>query len=311
MYQKTKVIEIFQDPDKDDFIKRLEIASLISENLGEKGTSSVVVGGSAVEFYTWATYATQDIDFVVTDPIHVKECMEELGFENNGAVWSFPETDLIIEFPTGPLDGRFDKIQSIVTSVGSLDIIGIEDIIIDRSARKQYWGDADEWAKYMVMAHHDVLDWEYLKKRAKEASCLETIMHLKKIYKKNLGDISIDNPKRKQVVESSAYQEYIDEIKSFEKDSSGKIASDKELYMTYAKTFIQNEEKWAVEIDEQIIQTMLKDNIDIYKIQRSLMHSPAFIELKDSQKMVKGKELWEKLKHIPNIKKVIDQQYEL
>lgn len=310
MYPKEKVTEILQNPNKDDFVKRLEVASLISQNLAEMGTTSVVVGGSAVEFYTWATYATQDIDFIVTDPTHVKECMEQLGFKNNGAVWSFPETDLIVEFPAGPLDGRFDKIQPVKTSVGTLDIIGIEDIIIDRSARKQYWGDADEWAKYMVMAHHDVLDWDYLKERAKDASCLETIMHLKKIYKKNIGDISADNPKRKQAVKSASYQEYISEIKSFKKGPSSKLSSDRELYMAYAKPFIPKDEEWVSGIDEQIIQAMLKDNIDIYKVKRSLMHSPAFIKLDKSQKMVKGKELWKKAQKNPEIEKMLQQVIE-
>ena len=34
----------------------------------------------------------------------------------------------------------------------------------------------------MIMAHYDILDWNYLKQRATETGCLETIVQLQTLF---------------------------------------------------------------------------------------------------------------------------------
>lgn len=194
--------------------------------------------------------------------------MENLGFKNTGGVWSFPDSDIIIEFPKGPLDGVYEKTTKVNVENGTLLIIGIEDIIIDRSARKQYWGDADEWAKYMIMAHHADLDWDYLKQRAQEASCLETLLELKKRYKKGLGDISEQNPKRRILNESVEYQEYIDKIRLAPIIKIENKTSPEERFIAYAKKIITKGKDWTAQDDLLIIKSMAKDRVNQYKIKK-------------------------------------------
>lgn len=187
MCNRAKISEILKNYDNSKALSRLNVAAVICDELKKYSNELVIVGGSAVEFYSAASYMTRDIDFIPRNITGIKDTMLELGFKNDGnAIWYHPDAEIIVEFPKGPLDGSYDKLCVVATPYGEVSIIGIEDIIVDRACAVQYWRDSSEWTKYLLIAHFETIDFEYLDKRAIETGCEETLKNLIQDVKKDL-----------------------------------------------------------------------------------------------------------------------------
>lgn len=172
--ERIKAATMIADPLK----RHLAIAAVIAEELKKRGTETAVVGGSAVEFYTAGNYMTRDIDFVATRSDDIKEVMTSLGFKNDGGSWFLPgAAGVIVEFPSGPLDGSWDKTQPVeLPEYGNIQMIGIEDIIIDRACAAKNWNDnSDTWINSMLYIQEKDIDWEYLYKKADYEQVREVI----------------------------------------------------------------------------------------------------------------------------------------
>lgn len=77
---------------EDMFERALKLAGLVTSIFGEKGFPLVVVGGSAVEFYTEGKYMSGDIDFCrrslrAIPPRLAVDVMKQLGGESFGRNW--------------------------------------------------------------------------------------------------------------------------------------------------------------------------------------------------------------------------------
>jgi len=152
--------------------ERIAVAAAISEEANKIGNYLVVAGGSAVEFYTAASYMTKDLDFVAKDGYRLAEIMRKLGFSiTAGYSWVHPDTSVIVEFPTASendvLEGDYDKVMEVETEYGVANIIGIEDAIIDRLCGRKFWGDSNDTPEQMIYGHYDEIDFVYLRKQAK------------------------------------------------------------------------------------------------------------------------------------------------
>ena len=174
--------ELKQAAQEQEPLKRqLKVALIISDELEKCGSVCVMVGGSAVEFYTLANYLTRDIDLVANRPDDIKRVMTALGFTNDHGTWYLPEyPQVVVEFPPGPLDGQWDRVEVIQEGDKKVRIISVEDILIDRASAVKYWNDPDEWVKYMMVGHYERIDWNYLTSRAKEMNCDEIITRSKR-----------------------------------------------------------------------------------------------------------------------------------
>lgn len=124
-----------------------ELAALVAEHLSHKGIDVVVVGGLAVEIYTENLYLTKDIDMVDRSdqpPKAMRAAMAELGFEKRGRVYSHPTTDIVVEFPAGPLsvgNEIITEITCIEGPSGKIPIILAKDLVKDRLAAFFHWKD--------------------------------------------------------------------------------------------------------------------------------------------------------------------------
>ena len=155
--------QYFNDP----VTERIAIASLICSLAKKFSNELVVVGGSAVEFYTAASYMTKDIDFVAKDNYNISKLMGSLGFSmSNGYTWFHPDTSVVVEFPKAPLLGDVDRVTEVVTPYGVAKIIGIEDIILDRLKGRVFWQDDNELPETMLLAHYAEIDFNSLLERS-------------------------------------------------------------------------------------------------------------------------------------------------
>src|SRR5258708_29579361 len=77
----------------DPTVKHLKLASLCSALFFERGIQLVVVGGSAIEFYTEGAYTSGDVDLCVMDakePLTVRlrqQIMGQLGAQGGPRSW--------------------------------------------------------------------------------------------------------------------------------------------------------------------------------------------------------------------------------
>jgi hypothetical protein len=153
---------------------KFRILAEISEKLsGNK--KPILVGGSAVEFYTRGTCKSIDIDLLGDRETLVKL----LGFSKTGRHWFYTK-DIGIEIVGSSAEGR--RVNEVLHEGKLIRIISIEDLIVDRLNACKHWKSQYdcEQAQVLAGAYLDNLDMDYLKSRMKEED-LE--MELLKIFK--------------------------------------------------------------------------------------------------------------------------------
>jgi predicted nucleotidyltransferase len=150
---------------------QIRTAAVIASALERLGHSVVVVGGSAVSFYTGGAYLSRDVDLVTTaSAAQLRELLTGLGFERRNGAWVHADTDVIVDFPAPPLAGDPQRTIHINTVNGPVAVIGLEDLLVDRLSAVVHWKDTEarEWCIAMLALHHD-LDMDYLYRRAESS----------------------------------------------------------------------------------------------------------------------------------------------
>jgi hypothetical protein len=100
---------------------------------------------------------SKDLDFIEEGPVPrrvVREAMKSLGFEENNRFFVHAETELFVEFPTGPLtvgDERVERVSECRTTTGRLRLLTPTDCVKDRLAAYFHWNDrfraSREWER--------------------------------------------------------------------------------------------------------------------------------------------------------------------
>lgn len=157
-------------------VERLVVASLICSLARKFSNELVVVGGAAVEFYSAASYMTKDIDFIAKDDYNISKLMISLGFQiSEGYSWFYPNTSLVVEFPKPPLVGNVSKVIKVSTPYGYANIIGIEDIILDRLKGRVFWQDNNELPETLLLSHYQKIDFQYLREQAQKELVIDAL----------------------------------------------------------------------------------------------------------------------------------------
>lgn len=151
----------------------MKAMGLISSALSTVGIEPVVVGGQALEVYTFGNYATSDIDVVLSDRELAGEILEKVGFARKAVGcrhWFHEPLDLPIEIPDSILLGSMDKLTELDVEGYKVKVIGIEDLILDRLRAGVFWNSPSDmtWAKYLIKSYFDDLDFKYLEDTAKK-----------------------------------------------------------------------------------------------------------------------------------------------
>ncbi len=154
----------------DPIDRRLWVLAVITESLKETGVKPVLVGGAAVEFYTAGGYMTLDVD-VVCDSCVLDGPMAELGFTKEGRHWIREDLSIAIESPSTSLPNvEREHVLEVRLDDMSVFILGIEDLIIDRLNAYVHWKSKEDgrWAAHLIAENRDEIDWDYLRRRARE-----------------------------------------------------------------------------------------------------------------------------------------------
>jgi len=163
--------------------RRLFFAAIISEFLQKNhGVDLVVVGGNAVEFYTLGSYSTEDIDVVVSNFGIVEDLLRDLGFEKINRIWYREDLDISVDLTGSQLAGNPKRVSRVSIKGKTVQVIGLEDIIVDRLNAFIHWKSKQDgfWAQEMIAIHQEDIDWEYLEDRCKKEQVASALEKLKK-----------------------------------------------------------------------------------------------------------------------------------
>lgn len=179
---------------KDDMIEELEkiasiqnlvdkkayFMSLLTREAEKKNIRPIVVGGSAVDFYTEGIFPSYDIDLVGSRKIIGEILENNFDFKRSGRHWINEQIGIYVEIPGDHLAGNLDKVTTIKVNDLKLYVIGIEDLIIDRMAACSEWkSDTDcKQAQYLLKYYHSRIDFNYLNTKAKDEGLLKILEKL-------------------------------------------------------------------------------------------------------------------------------------
>ena len=153
--------------------KLLIFGAWLSKKVREKGAKPpIVVGGSAVEIYSFGHYTSGDVDLVGTREA-VKDVLLSSGyFREEGRLFVSDELELFVEVPDDSPAGSYEKVRVIkVPEIeGEVYVIGIEDLIVDRLCACVFRKSRDDcaWAEYLIRKYRNEIDLSYLRERAEE-----------------------------------------------------------------------------------------------------------------------------------------------
>ena len=217
-----------------------------------------------MEFYTAASYMTKDIDFIAKDDFQIAKIMTSLGFSiGEGYTWFHPDTSVVVEFPKPPLLGDISRVTEVKTEYGVAEIIGVEDIILDRLKGREFWQDNNELPKMMIYSHYDSIDFVYLRKQAEYelvSDVLEKAIADVEEYKAGRSPYLRDNFYSDKVIEAKIvdaleYDVPLDKIiKRLSKDAQVKGISVDERRV-YLEAIIKS----SKEIQELLLESSLCD----------------------------------------------------
>lgn len=152
----------------DPTIRQLELASLVSAIFRERGIELVVVGGSAIEFYTDGQYASGDLDMCLISPTRLgirtrQELMGRLGAKGGPRSWQVAGQYVDI---LGELETLSQKpLEILEAPYGLVRLIGPEDLLVERvlisiyPQRNETAGDCARKLAAVAIAGQVEMDW--------------------------------------------------------------------------------------------------------------------------------------------------------
>ena len=164
----------------DPTLKHLKLASLVSAEFRERGIELVVVGGSAIEFYTEGAYVSGDLDLCLISPSRLdlrtrQELMGKFGALGGPRSWQVAGqyVDLLGEVETQSR-APFGELNA---PYGLVRLISPEDLLVERVLISVYphrYEPADHCARKLIagaLSGHVELDWQEARRLAERPEC--------------------------------------------------------------------------------------------------------------------------------------------
>lgn len=169
------LVEILNESDPN--IKAIRLSALVSELFRSLGFDPIVVGGSAIEFYTDGAYMSGDIDICFRgiknpSPRDKADVMDGiLGGTGSVRTWKLGNTFVDI---LGQVEAFADEhFQSIETPDGSIVLQPPEDLLVERVFEARGWSqpssEGEDCARKLMRAVLDQsvpFDWDEAKRIA-------------------------------------------------------------------------------------------------------------------------------------------------
>jgi len=168
------------------FKRRLYIVACLTKLFIEKNLKPpVIIGGTALTWFSREMYATMDVDLACSNRKIVDEFLTNLSFKKEGRYWYHKELDIVIEIPTSNLAGEEAPLEEIEIFPGlNCFVLGLEDLIVDRLNAAVHWSSKidSEMCRQLLKKYDKEIDWNYLENRTKhpENDTYNELIKLKK-----------------------------------------------------------------------------------------------------------------------------------
>jgi hemin uptake protein HemP len=156
-----------------------ELAGLVCETLGKAGITVTLTGGACVGVWSSGKYVSHDLDFIEEGPVphrQVIAAMKTLGFEPEGRLFIRHDTQIYVEFPTGPLmvgDERVNRAEILDTPAGQLRLLTPTDCVKDRLAAYFHWNDRQSLEQALLVARAQKIQMEDVRRWAKAEGSMD------------------------------------------------------------------------------------------------------------------------------------------
>jgi hypothetical protein len=148
----------------DEVASLIDVCFTVCSSLERAGTTVVLTGGSAATFYAPQAYQSRDAGFIITmrgDISESRAIMADLGYMENGGVYSHAANRFTIEFPTGPLAVGQDIIkvwESFQRESERLNVLSRTDCVRDRLASFYFGADRSALGVAVAVARGGDID---------------------------------------------------------------------------------------------------------------------------------------------------------
>jgi hypothetical protein len=146
-----------------------ELAAYVQTHLQQAGIQVILSGGSAVSFYSDSQYISKDIDLIdngLASRKQIRVAMEGIGFQTDGRYFRHPDTEILVEFPGGPLSVGEELVrdyQTIPLETGTLRVITPTDCVKDRLCAYYFWNDHQGLTQAALVAKQQSVDLEEIR----------------------------------------------------------------------------------------------------------------------------------------------------
>jgi hypothetical protein len=151
-------------------MNQAELAAFVQEHLRAREIEVVLSGGAVVGIYSDGKYVSKGIDLVnaqFADRRRIETAMQKIGFKPVGRHFEHPDSDQIIEFPSGPLSLGSDKVtqfNEIKLETGLLRTLTPTDCVKDRLSHYFHWGDLQCLVQAKLVAANYPIDFNDVRK---------------------------------------------------------------------------------------------------------------------------------------------------
>lgn len=162
--------------------RRLHFAAILGEAANIPADDMIIVGGSAIEFYTVGEYTSDDIDIVSSRSDLLKEILRRWEFQQEGRIWVNEEVAIVVDFVGYPYTGDRSKTQVLSTPYGPVRVAALEDLLVKRLVSTKHWeikGDF-EHARLLAALYGDRMDWDYVERLSEEQHVQDVLEVLKR-----------------------------------------------------------------------------------------------------------------------------------
>jgi hypothetical protein len=123
-----------------------------------------------VAIWTDGKYVSKDLDFVEQGTVPRRELravLVRLGFSEDSRYFRHPDTEYVIEFPSGPLAVGHEPVKSTlerVSATGVLRLLSPSDCVKDRLAAFFHWSDQQALRQAVMVARMQPIDLDEVRR---------------------------------------------------------------------------------------------------------------------------------------------------
>jgi hypothetical protein len=147
-----------------------ELAAFVCTALGDAGIKVTLTGGACVAIWTDGQYMSKDLDFVEQGTVPRRELravLVRLGFSEDSRYFTHPDTEYVIEFPSGPFAVGNEPVKAIlerVSATGVLRLLSPSDCVKDRLAAFFHWSDQQALRQAVMVARMQPIDFDEVRR---------------------------------------------------------------------------------------------------------------------------------------------------